>query len=223
MLVDYLLKKATSQLDSGVVIHPSRCRRHPAKSLNDLDFAHDIALLEPSISQEQAQLIKTAEAAADLGLVICAPKTEYVTVNCNPQPALQVYEDPINHASDLDTLVPWWYLAQVTSKGESHLLDVRSGTTRTTFSLLASNRNPAPPGGFLETTIFGNLSHRAIEIRLPAKIPVLDKAVRALFSKWPSNFNKCLVFGTIFVFRQFSFSLMKYYHLGLYYITIKSS
>ena len=26
-----------------------------------------------------------------------------------------------------------------------------------------------------------------------------------------------------FVFRQFSFSLMKYYHLGLYYITIKSS
>ena len=66
------------------------------------------------------------------------------------------------------------------------------------YSLWASNRNPAPPGGFLETTIFGNLSHRAIEIRLPAKIPVLDKAVRALFSKWPPNFNKCLVFGTIF-------------------------
>ena len=34
------------------------------------------------------------------------------------------------------------------------------------YSLWASNRNPAPPGGFLETTIFGNLSHRAIEIRL---------------------------------------------------------
>ena len=65
------------------------------------------------------------------------------------------------------------------------------------YSLWASNQNPAPPGGFLETTIFGNLSHRAIEIRLPAKIPVLDKAVRALFSKWPPNFNKCLVFGTI--------------------------
>ena len=133
VLVDYLLKKATSQLNSRVVTHPSHCRRHPAKSLNDLDFAHDIALLEPSISQAQAQLIKTAEAAADLGLVICAPKTEYVTVNCNPQPALQVYEDPINHASGLDTLVPWWHLAQVTSKGESHLLDVRSGTTRTTL------------------------------------------------------------------------------------------
>ena len=68
-------------------------------------------------------------------------------------------------------------------------------------SLWASNRNPAPPGGFLETTIFGNLSHRAIEIRLTAKIPVLDKAVRALFfSKWPPNFNKCLGFGTIFLY-----------------------
>ena len=28
----------------------------------------------------------------------------------------------------LDTLVPWWHLAQVTSKGESHLLGVHSGS-----------------------------------------------------------------------------------------------
>ena len=32
VLVDYLLKKATSQLDSGVVTHPCRSRRHSAKS-----------------------------------------------------------------------------------------------------------------------------------------------------------------------------------------------
>ena len=50
VLVDYLLKRATSQLDSGAVTHPRRSRRHPAKSLNDLDFADDIALLESSIS-----------------------------------------------------------------------------------------------------------------------------------------------------------------------------
>ena len=30
VLVDYVLKKATSQLDSGVVTHPRRSRRHPA-------------------------------------------------------------------------------------------------------------------------------------------------------------------------------------------------
>ena len=87
-----------------------------------------LALLESSISRAQAQLTKTAEAAANLGLVISAPKTEYMTVNCNPQPALQVYGDSINHVSDLDTLVPWCHLAQVTSKGESHLLGVHSGS-----------------------------------------------------------------------------------------------
>ena len=54
VLVDYLLKKPTSQLDSGVVTHPRRSRRHPAKSLNDLDFADNIALLESSISRAQA-------------------------------------------------------------------------------------------------------------------------------------------------------------------------
>ena len=95
VLVDYLLKKATSQLVSGVVTHPRRSRRHPAKSLNDLHFADDIALLESSISRAQVQLTKTAD-----GLIIRTPKREYMTVNCNPQPALQVYGDSINHVSD---------------------------------------------------------------------------------------------------------------------------
>ena len=124
VLVDYLLKKVTPQLDSGVVTHPRRSRRHPAKSLNDMDFADDIALLESSISRAQAQLTKTAEAAAYLGLVISAPKTEYMTVNCNPQPALQncnpqpalqVYGDSINHVSDFR------YLGSMVASGSSDL------------------------------------------------------------------------------------------------------
>ena len=68
------------------------------------------------------------------------------------------------------------------------------------LSLWASNRNPAPPGGFLETTIFGNLSHRAIEIRLPAKIPVLDKAVRALFLKMVAKFQQMSCFWYYFLY-----------------------
>ena len=85
------------------------------KSLNDLDFADDIALLESSISRAQAQLTKTAEAAANLGLVISAPKTEYMIVNCNPQPALQVYGDSINHVSDFR------YLGSMVASGSSDL------------------------------------------------------------------------------------------------------
>ena len=64
VLVDYKPRR-----NSGVVIHPRRSIRHPAKSLNDLDFADDITLLESSITQAQAQFSRTAEAAADLGPV----------------------------------------------------------------------------------------------------------------------------------------------------------
>ena len=54
VLIDYLMKNATEGTDSGVLTHPRRSRRHPAKAINDLDFADDIALLESSISRAQA-------------------------------------------------------------------------------------------------------------------------------------------------------------------------
>ena len=48
-------------------------------------------------------------------------------------------------------------------------------------SLWATVAPHAPPGGFSETTIFMNLIHIAIGTRVPAKILMLDKAMRALF------------------------------------------
>ena len=59
-VIDYLMRKATENTESGVVTHPRRSRRYPAISLNDLDFfADDIALLESSIPNAQAQLTRT--------------------------------------------------------------------------------------------------------------------------------------------------------------------
>ncbi|XP_038063002.1 uncharacterized protein LOC119733684 [Patiria miniata] len=81
IIVDYLLKAASSTEDSGVVTHPHRSRRHQAKMLNDLDFADIIALLESSTSRAQSQLSRTATAAADLGLTISVTKTEYMSQN----------------------------------------------------------------------------------------------------------------------------------------------
>jgi len=100
ILVDYLMLKATNGADSGVVTHPRRSRRHPAKVLNDLDFADDIALLDSTIPRAQTQLTRTAEAAAELGLIISVPKTEHMSTNCNPNPPLHVYGDPIKHVPD---------------------------------------------------------------------------------------------------------------------------
>jgi hypothetical protein len=106
VLVDFLLKKATSNpdLDSGVVTHPRRSRRYPAQVLNDLDFADDIALLESTTSRAQLQLTKTAAAAKDLGLTISVSKTEYMTANCHPHPTLTVYGEPIKHVTDFKYL-----------------------------------------------------------------------------------------------------------------------
>ena len=67
-------------------------------------FADDIALLESSISHAQSQLTRTATVAADLGLVISAQKTEYMTASCSHQPALEVYGSTINHVTDFKYL-----------------------------------------------------------------------------------------------------------------------
>ena len=84
--------------------HPHQSRCYPAKFLSDLDFADDIALFESSISLAQSQPTKIADAAADVGLIISASKTEYMTINCHPQPQLQVYGNSINQVSDFKYL-----------------------------------------------------------------------------------------------------------------------
>ena len=103
-MIDYLLQNATKDTDSGVLTHPRRSRRYPAKVLNDLDFADDIALLESTIPRAQEQLSRTAAAAEGIGLTISVPKTEYMTINCSSQPPLQVYGESINHVPDFKYL-----------------------------------------------------------------------------------------------------------------------
>ena len=46
------------------------------------------SILESLMSRAQSQLTRTADAAADLGLVSSAPKTEFMTINCDPQPTV---------------------------------------------------------------------------------------------------------------------------------------
>ena len=104
IMVDFLLKKATSDVESGVITHPRRSRRYPAKRLNDLDFADDIALLESTMSHARARLAGTATAAKDLGLIISVPGTECMTAGCSPRPSLRVCGGDIGHVSDFECL-----------------------------------------------------------------------------------------------------------------------
>ena len=62
--------------------------------------------LVPSPSYTRTARLNSA--AADLGFVISAPKTEYkiIVVNCCPQPPLEVYGSTINHVQDFIVEMP---------------------------------------------------------------------------------------------------------------------
>ncbi|KAI8486765.1 hypothetical protein Bbelb_355130 [Branchiostoma belcheri] len=139
ILVDYLMKKSIEDTCSGVVTHPRQSSRHPAKILNDLNFADDIALLEASIPKAQSQLNRTATAGEQLGLVISVPKTEYMTINCNPQPPLEVYGQPIKHVTDFR------YLGSMMASSKTDLARQKALAWTTFWKLQKIWRNPTFP------------------------------------------------------------------------------
>ena len=72
--------------------------------MNDLDFADYIGLLESSLPRPRHSVgpTRTADGVADLGLVITAPKTECMTIHCDPQQPLEVMAfSLINHVGGL--------------------------------------------------------------------------------------------------------------------------
>ena len=86
-------------------ICPGRLRRYPAKVLNDLNFADDIALLEATMAlAHRPSWPVQHQQQKNLGLIISVSKTEYMTANYNPWSSLQVYGYPINHVTDLKYL-----------------------------------------------------------------------------------------------------------------------
>ena len=74
LLLSTLLMK-NAEGGHGFVTHPRRSRRDPAKILNDLDFADDIALLSGSKKDTQQQVKSHIEAAKEVGLLINIGKT----------------------------------------------------------------------------------------------------------------------------------------------------
>jgi hypothetical protein len=84
IVMDYVLKRAQAQHNTncnsgGFVTKRSSGRRHPEKTIFDLDFADDIALLEGAFGRAQSQLNTLAENARVVGLEINIKKTEALT------------------------------------------------------------------------------------------------------------------------------------------------
>ena len=117
VLVDYLLKRATAQLDSGVVTHPRRSRWHPA---HRLAWILNLTSTGPALKNSRSS-------TSPWPCHQCTKDSMWLWIATHSQP-FKSMEIQSTMYQILDTLVPWWHLAQVTSKGESHFLGVRSAS-----------------------------------------------------------------------------------------------
>ena len=83
IVLDYAMRKATEGNEEafGFTITPTKSRRIPARSITDLDFADDIALISNLINQAQKLLLAVEEECKKVGLEINSKKTKYISYN----------------------------------------------------------------------------------------------------------------------------------------------
>jgi hypothetical protein len=79
IVIDYVMSR--SEQSFGFEYERRNGSRHPAKFINDLDFADDIALLENSIPWAEQQLNTLSAEANEVGLEINLEKTEYMVIS----------------------------------------------------------------------------------------------------------------------------------------------
>ena len=65
----------------GFTMEPQRSRRVKAKTITDLDFADDIALISDLVSEAQELLLAVEKECNNVGLQINAPKTKFISYN----------------------------------------------------------------------------------------------------------------------------------------------
>ena len=67
--------------ENGLELTKKRSRRYPAKTITDVDYADDIAILANTPNQAEILLHSLERAAASIGLHVNAHKTEYMCYN----------------------------------------------------------------------------------------------------------------------------------------------
>ena len=80
--LDYVLRTLIDKLkENGFELTKKRSWRYPAKTITDVDYADDIAILADASAQAETILHSLERAAAGIGLHVNAHKTEYVCFN----------------------------------------------------------------------------------------------------------------------------------------------
>ena len=80
--LNYVLRTSIDKIrESGFELTKKRNRRYPAKTITDADYTDDIALLANTPNQAETLLDSLERAAAGIGLLVNAHKTEYMCFN----------------------------------------------------------------------------------------------------------------------------------------------
>ena len=80
--LDYVLRTSIDKIrENGFELTKKRSRRYPAKTIDDADYADDIAILANTPNQDETLLHSLERAAAGIGLHVNAHKTEYMCYN----------------------------------------------------------------------------------------------------------------------------------------------
>ena len=80
--LDYVLRTLIDKIrENGFELTKKSCRRYPAKTITDADYADDIAILANTPNQAEILLHNLEWAAAGIGLHVNAHKTEYMCYN----------------------------------------------------------------------------------------------------------------------------------------------
>ena len=80
--LDYVLRTSIDNIwENGFVLTKERCRRYPAKTITDADYADDIALLANTPNQAETLLHSLERGASGIGLHVNAHKTEFMCFN----------------------------------------------------------------------------------------------------------------------------------------------
>lgn len=82
LCLDYALRISVDEHPNlGFTLTKARSTRHPAKTITDVDYADDIALLSDTIQEASELLHRVEKAAREIGLYINSDKTEFISFN----------------------------------------------------------------------------------------------------------------------------------------------
>ena len=118
--LDYALREATRETQTGFTLSTRQSSRHPATYITDADFADDLALLTDHLEQAQLLLLRLEDAAQAIGLHVNAKKTEYMLYNQPDGDLITLEGNTLKQVNKFKYLGSW-----IQSSGDD--MDIRIG------------------------------------------------------------------------------------------------